>query len=172
MFLLEKTGMFSDMHKLYKSLGVASLIMAIGKKPVHDNIAERYRVLDRIMIPSIDGRLFNEQSRDGLQSKSIRIKDTDDFEVACVLAYVAGFYRASVTLKYPGYHEGVGQEVVVFHEETIARDPHKYHTTQSPDIRVSRFPRDEYLVEFNERIDPSLVSGLEEEIQNIHSEDM
>ncbi len=98
-------------------------------------------------------------------SNRIRIKGTDDYHVAVTLAYLAGFSKEiAIKQRSPGDHKGTERTIIIFHKDTIAKDP-----TQNPDILVSRFLNDEYLIEFNERVDGSLVGKIEEEIKLAYS---
>ncbi|MDP2749851.1 MAG: hypothetical protein Q8O89_03405, partial [Nanoarchaeota archaeon] len=62
------------------------------------------------------------------------------------------------------------REVILFHRDTIAKDPDLF-SLGAPDIMVAKLPGDIYRVGFNtEKVDPSLVSGIEEEIRRAYSE--
>lgn len=100
------------------------------------------------------------------ESHKVTIKDTNDRDVATALAYLSGFREGtSIMHRSPGDHPESSRTVIVFHRDTMARDPDMYPATQNPDILVSELLGDVYHVEFNpERVDSVLVSKIEEEI--------
>lgn len=104
------------------------------------------------------------------QPQKVKLVGTNDYDVATALAYLSGFREGTVIRhRSPGDHEGTGRTVMIFHKDTVAKDPDLFLATQAPDILVSRFLGDEYLVEFNGRIEPGDIGKLEEEIHLAYS---
>ena len=104
------------------------------------------------------------------KSQRIKIEGTEDFDVACALAVLAGFGKGTV-VKYrsPGDYKGTSRTVIVFHKDTVEKDSDMFAFTQNPDILVSEFLGDEYLVEFNKGVDESLVEKIEPRIKEEYS---
>ncbi|UZE94045.1 MAG: hypothetical protein IB618_00515 [Candidatus Pacearchaeota archaeon] len=91
-----------------------------------------------------------------MAEQRVKIEGTNDLDVSYALAYLAGFRKGTlVTPRYPG-KQGY-REVMVFHKDTIAKDPDLFLLTQSPDIVVSALLNSEYLIDFKkEKVDPAL----------------
>lgn len=102
-------------------------------------------------------------------SERVTIEQTNDQDVATALAYLAGFRRGTAIKSMTPGPIGTSRSIIVYHKETIAKSPRMFLETQNPDIIVSRFLGDEYLIEFNpERINSSLIGDLEEEIRKAY----
>lgn len=108
------------------------------------------------------------------QSQRVKVEGTTDYHIAMALAHLSGFSKGT-GIKHrspersPAGYALSDRTVIVFHKDTIAKDPDMWSATQSPDILVTALSGDEYLIEFNKRIDPSNISKLEEEIRLAYS---
>ncbi len=89
----------------------------------------------------------------------------EDSEVAACLAYLAGFPKGTAFKRTGGVHLGSGRTVLVFHSDTVAEDPDLYLATRSPDIYVSCVLGGKYVIDFNKRVDPSLIAQLPESLR-------
>lgn len=101
---------------------------------------------------------------------TIKIEGTCDYDVARALAYLSGFREYQAMTRSPAAQRGAGREAIIFHTETVAKDPDLFPATQAPDIIVSRLLEDKYVIELNERVEPSLLRKLEEEIRRVYAE--
>ncbi|MBI2547060.1 MAG: hypothetical protein HYW23_01285 [Candidatus Aenigmarchaeota archaeon] len=101
-------------------------------------------------------------------SQRVQIPRTNDIDVAYALAFLAGFQDAS--FKRRCETGKLGRAILAFHKDTIARDPDLYLATQNPDIEVRREPEDVYIIEVSDKVDPSLIEKIPDEIRLAYSE--
>lgn len=95
------------------------------------------------------------------QEHKIHIEEAEDYMVAEMLAYMAGFpEKTAIKAVSRGYHKGSRRTITVFHPETIALDPDMFAADCSPDILVDQLLGQDFIVEHNERVNPSLLEQL------------
>jgi len=107
------------------------------------------------------------------QQYQVEIKDTTDKQIAIALAHLAGFNEETAFGRASyGLHPQASHTAIVFHEDTIAKDPDMFMAVCNPDIAVSEILGDKYVIEFGKRagLNSSLVGKIEEEIDRINSE--
>ncbi len=119
--------------------------------------------------------------------KRIKIKGTNDTDIAYALANLSGFGKGTYVGRTNNiWHKELSQEcAVVFHKDTLNEaggDLTEAMVCLGPDIIVSRVykrpenepvfePSNWYSIDFNEkRIDLSLIEKIEGEIRLAHSE--
>lgn len=95
------------------------------------------------------------------KSQEITIEGTSDLEVARALAYLAGFEEHKIKRRQ--------KSIIVYHRDTVAKDPNLFLATQNPDIIVKKNLGEKYLIEFTERVDESLIPKIEKEIEVAYS---
>ncbi len=95
------------------------------------------------------------------QEHKIHIEEAEDYMVAEMLAYIAGFpQKTAIMSRSPGDKMESRRTITVFHPETIALDPDMFAAVCSPDILVSQILGQEFVIEHNERVNPSLLEQL------------
>lgn len=115
-------------------------------------------------------------------TQRIEIKKTTDYDVACALASLAGFGKGTLVSKINNiYSKKLNEKcVVVFHKEVSKKaggDVAEAMAYHGPNIIVTQIyrspkgdkidwqPTDEYLIDFNSKIDPSLIGKIERRIR-------
>ena len=120
------------------------------------------------------------------ETQEVTIEGTDDLDIGYALASLAGFPKgSSIHRRKNVYRIGNASEcVVAVHKENIdlAGSVIEALGYMGPDIIVSQIKREpqgdvtdwqptsKYVIEFNHRVDESLVAGIEEEIRTAYAE--
>lgn len=122
----------------------------------------------------------------GYSSQKVKIEKVTDTDIACALAYLSGFRKGTFIGRINNIYRQVNSPniVVVFHKETLDKvdgDIAEALACLGPNIIVGQFykrpeneskfkPTDEYLIEFDDKVYPSNIGKLEEEIRLAYSE--
>ena len=102
------------------------------------------------------------------KTAEVIVKNTNSYDIARALAYLSGFNNYQAMTRNSNL-KGAGCEGVIFHEETIKESPDLFMLALNPDIMVTPFLGDKYLIEHNNRVPEYLVKKVEEEIQRVYS---
>jgi len=93
----------------------------------------------------------------GYKSIKIRIRETDEHDVASTLAFLSHFPQGTTIKSRTTNKNGGARTLLVYHKENVGEEP---------DFLIRRLAADEYLIEFNERVKESDTGKIEEEINS------
>jgi hypothetical protein len=98
-----------------------------------------------------------------MYEQTTSIEGTTDFDVASALAYLSGFAGCRPYSRTPS--RPARREIIIYHPDSVAKDPDLYLATIGPDIIVTNTKENEYVVEYNERVDPQNIERIEDELR-------
>ena len=87
----------------------------------------------------------------------VTIPNTTAAEVVKAMASLSNFGQGFRTCNRTG-------DAVGYHPETVANDPDLFQATQNPDILVQKDTMNDYILQFNHRVNPGIITSIEKKI--------